>query len=68
MTEEIIYNKRRAGVKFYVVNITEMKAYPTLFTFQIGEQFINELNETSEVVKIETNNYFGITFFFVKIV
>jgi hypothetical protein len=68
MTEEINYDKRRAGLKFYVVNITEMKAYPTLFTFQIGEQFRDELNKTFEVVKIETNNYFGITFYFVKAV
>jgi hypothetical protein len=66
MTEEIIH--RRAGLKFYVVNLTEAKVNPTLFTFQIGEQFRDELNKTFEVVKIETNNYFGVTFFFVKAV
>jgi hypothetical protein len=68
MIEEIIHKTRRAGVKFYVVNLTEAKVNPTLFTFQIGEQFRDELNKTFEVVKIETNNYFGITFYFVKAV
>jgi diphthamide synthase (EF-2-diphthine--ammonia ligase) len=65
---EIIYKKRRAGVKFYIVNLTKAKVNPTLLVFQVGDQFIDELNETFEVIKIETNKYFGVTFYFVKIV